>query len=98
MAHALSVNKVPFAGSKGRSFTQSVRDLQAGAFQGKLTGKWARQMPPGRIQTLLLPVKHGSNGLNLTGGPQTVNWTWNPSSRLKCSRRDVPSADAVSAV
>ena len=35
--------------------------------QGKPTGKWARQNPAGRIQTLLLPVKHGSNGLNLTG-------------------------------
>ena len=33
VAHALSVNGVPFAASKGRSFTQSVRDFQAGALQ-----------------------------------------------------------------
>ena len=68
VAHALAVNAVPFAASKGRGFTQSVRDFQAGALQGQLGGKRARLHPAGPIQTLLLPVKHGSNGLNLTGG------------------------------
>lgn len=61
LSHALQTNDLPFAYARGRkSFDSAVADFK------KTAG--ADDCQKQRVQILLLLVKQGANGLNLTGG------------------------------
>ena len=61
VSHALKTNKLPYAYARGRkAFDSAVAD-----FKQPLPVEGGK---PNNVQILLLLVKQGANGLNLTGG------------------------------
>lgn len=66
VAHALRTNRLPFAHARGRKAMDSAISLFKAAKPQPLDDGQAKAKPA-HLQTLLLLVKQGGNGLNLTG-------------------------------
>ena len=65
VSHALHTNKLPYAYARGRkAFDSAVADFKQ--------PRSAESGRSGAVQILLLLVKQGANGLNLTGEPFPV--------------------------
>jgi E3 ubiquitin-protein ligase SHPRH len=69
LSHALRDNGVCFAYAKTpQKLRQAISDLKMAAPQAARPNTKAIPATQ-RLQTILLPIKHGANGLNLTGLP-----------------------------
>jgi hypothetical protein len=68
VAHALTTNGVPFAHAKsGTRFHEALRRFRGEAAPGEAAALKQQGGASGPVRTLLLQVKQGANGLNLTG-------------------------------
>ena len=63
LAHALQANQVPYAYAR----TRKALDAAIANFCKSARGEDGPAGKSSPVQTLLLPVKQGANGLNLTG-------------------------------
>ena len=73
IAHALDANRLPFAHARGRKGMQAaIQQFKTVDLQQDTGRTRGNTSSTGQVQTLLLLVKQGGNGLNLTGEQRKV--------------------------